>query len=83
MTLPKIKQGHFETAIMVRSLQLFTYIWSSITAKGVAKRSMCLYLIRCLGKEGYQQPDVDYVFRSIVLPKLRYGLRSCIRLLNT
>lgn len=22
----------------------------------------CLYLIRCLRKEGYQQPDVDYVF---------------------
>ena len=30
----------------------------------------CLYKIRCLRKEGYQQPDVDYVFRSIVLPKL-------------
>ena len=26
----------------------------------------CLYVIRCLRKEGYQQPDVDYVFRSIV-----------------
>ena len=34
----------------------------------------CLYVIRCLSKEGYQQPDVDYVFRSIVLPKLTYGL---------
>ena len=31
----------------------------------------CLYVIRCLRKEGYQQPDV---FRSIVLPKLTYGL---------
>ena len=31
-----------------------------------------LYLITCLRKEGYQQPDVDYVFRSIVLPKLTY-----------
>ena len=30
----------------------------------------CLYVIRCLRKAGYQQPDVDYVFRSIVLPKL-------------
>ena len=30
----------------------------------------CLYVIRCLRKEGYQQPDVVYVFRSIVLPKL-------------
>ena len=31
-----------------------------------------LYVIRCLRKEGYQQPDVDYVFRS----KLTYGLSS-------
>ena len=36
--------------------------------------SKCLYVIRCLRKEGYQQPDVDYVFRSIVLSKLTYGL---------
>ena len=34
----------------------------------------CLYVIRCLRKEGYQQSDVHYVFRSIVLPKLMYGL---------
>ena len=34
----------------------------------------CLYVIRLLRKEGYQQPDVDYVFRSFVLPKLTYGL---------
>ena len=25
----------------------------------------CLYMIRRLRKEGYQQPDVDYVFRSL------------------
>ena len=23
----------------------------------------CLYVIRCLRKQGYHQPDVDYVFR--------------------
>ena len=34
----------------------------------------CLYVIRFLRKEGYQQPDVDYVFRSFVLPKLTNGL---------
>ena len=33
----------------------------------------CLYVIRCLRKEGCQQPDVDYLFRSIVLSKLTYG----------
>ena len=30
----------------------------------------CLYVIKCLRKEGCQQPDVDYAFRSIVLPRL-------------
>ena len=34
----------------------------------------CVYVRRCLRKEGHQQPDVDYVFRSTVLPKLMYGL---------
>ena len=35
----------------------------------------CLYVIRCLRMEGYiQQPDVEYVFRWIVLSKLTYGL---------
>ena len=36
--------------------------------------NMCLYVIRCLPIEGYQEPEVDYVFRSIVLYKLTYGL---------
>ena len=36
--------------------------------------SKYLHVIRCLRKEGYQQPDVDYVFRSIVLSKLTCGL---------
>ena len=34
----------------------------------------CFYVIRCLCKEGYQQLDLDYVFRSIVLTKLIYCL---------
>ena len=34
----------------------------------------CLYVIRCLRKEEYQQPDIDYFFRLIVLTKLTYGL---------
>lgn len=31
-------------------------------------------MIRCLRKQGYHQLDVDYILRSIVLPKLTYGL---------
>ena len=33
-----------------------------------------VFVIRCLRIEGYQQPEVDYVFRSIALSKLTYGL---------
>ena len=40
----------------------------------VQEANKCLYVIRCLLKEGYQQSDVDYVFRSIVLSKLTYSL---------
>lgn len=40
----------------------------------VQEANKCLYVIRCLRKEGYQQSDVDYVFRSIVLSKLMYSL---------
>ena len=38
-----------------------------------------LYVIRCLGKEGHLQRDVDYVF-IIRSTNVR---SSCIRLLNT
>lgn len=34
----------------------------------------CLYILRCMRQEGYQQPDIDYLFLSLVLPKLTYGL---------
>ena len=34
----------------------------------------CLYAITRLRIESYQQPDVNYLFRSIVLSKLTYGL---------
>ena len=42
----------------------------------------CLYAIRCLRKEGYQQPDVYYVFRSIFFTETNIR-SSYIRLLNT
>ena len=46
----------------------------NILRLSLQEANKCLYVIRCLRKEGYQQPDVDYVLRSIVLPKLTYGL---------
>ena len=33
------------------------------------RRLTSVFVIRCLRIEGYQQPEVDYVFRSIVLSK--------------
>ena len=38
------------------------------------KLKPCEQTIRCLHKEGDQQSDVDYVFRSTVLPKLTLSL---------
>ena len=46
----------------------------SILRLSLQEASKCLYVIRFLRKEGHQQPDVEYVFRSFVLPKLTYGL---------
>ena len=38
------------------------------------RRPISVFMLRCLRKQEYQQPDVDYVFRSSVLPKLTNGL---------
>ena len=38
------------------------------------KLKLCEQTIRCLHKEGDQQSDIDYVFRSIVLPELTLSL---------
>ena len=46
----------------------------SILRLSLQEASKSLYVIRFLRKEGHQQPDVEYVFRSFVLPKLTYGL---------
>ena len=33
-----------------------------------------LFIIRSLRKEGYSQKEIDYLFSSIILPKITYGL---------
>ena len=38
------------------------------------KANKCLYVIKTLRLEGYHQCEVDYLFQSIVLPNLSYGL---------
>ena len=49
------------------------------------KLKPCEQTIRCLHKKGDQQSDVDYVLRSIVLPKLTLSLsiKFNIGVLNT
>ena len=37
----------------------------------------CLYVLRNLGKEGYNQVEIDHLFQSVVLPKISYGLPVC------
>ena len=34
----------------------------------------CLYVIRSLRKEGYNQEQIDLFFKSVILSKLTYGL---------
>jgi hypothetical protein len=34
----------------------------------------CLFVIRSLRKEGYNQTEIDHLFQTIVLSKIRYGL---------
>ena len=34
----------------------------------------CLYVLRTLRKEGYNQVEIDHLFQSLVLPKISYGL---------
>ena len=38
------------------------------------KANKYLYVIRALRLEGYHNREVDYLFQSIVLPNLSYGL---------
>ena len=38
------------------------------------KANKCLYVIRCLRKEGCSQAEVDHLFSSIVLPNITYAL---------
>ena len=40
----------------------------------LCKASKCLYVIRCLRKEGCTQVEVDHLFSSIVLPNITYAL---------
>ena len=38
------------------------------------KANKCLFILRSLRKEGYTQAELDYLFQSLVIPNLTYGL---------
>ena len=38
------------------------------------KAKICLYILRTLRKEQYNQTEIDRLFRSLVLPNITYGL---------
>ena len=46
----------------------------------------CLYVLRSLRKEGYNQVEIVHLFQSLVLPKISYGLpvyAACVPEINT
>ena len=38
------------------------------------KADKCLFILRSLRKEGYNQAELDYLFQRLVIPNLTYGL---------
>ena len=38
------------------------------------KANKCLYILKTLRKEQYNQTEIDHLFRSLVLPNITYGL---------
>ena len=46
----------------------------SSTCYKLCKANKCLYVIRCLRKEGCSQAEVDHLFSSIVLPNITHAL---------
>ena len=48
--------------------------WRSSSCYKLCKANKCLYVIRCLRKEGCSQAEVDHLFSSIVLPNITYVL---------
>ena len=68
--------SHLKTALKVLGVTLpSNHTFNEHTKVKMQEANKCLNVIRCLPMEGYiQQPDVDYVFTSIVLSKLTYAL---------
>jgi hypothetical protein len=38
------------------------------------KANKCLFILRTLRKEGYNQTEIDHLFTSLVLPNITYAL---------
>ena len=53
---------------------MYLICYRSYTNKHAMCSVNCLYVLRSLRKEGYNQVEIDHLFRSFVLPKISYGL---------
>lgn len=71
-TLYNIKQ---QDSITLLGLVLQSNCKFSLHIKSkLYEANKCLFIIRSLRKEGYDQAEIDHIFNSIVLPKILYAL---------
>ena len=64
---------HNELCLLGITLQSDCNFSSHVKVK-LVKANKCLYMLRILRKEQYDQNEIDLLFKTIVLPNLTYGL---------
>ena len=65
---------HNELCLLGVTLQSDCKQFSSHVKVKLVKANKCLYILRTLRKEQYDQNEIDFLFKTIVLPNLIYGL---------
>ena len=50
------------------------YKFSILVKDKLIKANKSLYLLGKFRGDGYKQPEIDYMFNSIPIPNIRYGL---------
>ena len=64
---------HHELCLLGVTLKSDCKVSFHVTVK-LVKANKCLYILRTLRKEQYDQNEIDVLFKTIVLPNLTYGL---------
>ena len=70
--MPGISQSS-ALSILAISLQKDCRFTTHVRNK-LIKANKCLFILRYLRKEGYTQSELDYLFQSLVVPNLTFGL---------